>query len=343
MVQALRVSVAAALTLILAEWWHLPHANLAVWTTHMVMSSYTHSAFQKGVERVVGRAVGIVLGILLVNLVGELTPLVLVLEIAAMIGFFYAYFCGRLAYTYMNAGLYVNAIVMLNTADPSAAYDNGGWMFLAIVIGVVMSYMVLWLTFGESDLSIDPGPGRLWPLRGDNLARAAQMTTTMLLSQYVFFALDMPADSNTFGLFMFSVIPDLQAMIANRRAFLGGFLLPVPTAILSLLLLNRLPHLPLLVALIALAEFLASYMAQGKSRIKSVGSIFGMIYPMLIISPYQNLLSPASTFYNILSLYVFVAIAFVVGALWVTLGLVPERPTAAGSAPPPLPLPSGQK
>jgi uncharacterized membrane protein YccC len=103
-VQALRVAAAAAIALIVAEWWHLPHTNLAVWTTHMVMSSHPHTTFQKGVERVVGRGAGILLGTLLVSLLGEQKLLALGLELAGLLAFFYAHFCRRLAYTYQNAG-----------------------------------------------------------------------------------------------------------------------------------------------------------------------------------------------------------------------------------------------
>jgi hypothetical protein len=39
-VQALRLAEAAAIAHIVSEWWHLPHTDLAVWTTHMVMSSH---------------------------------------------------------------------------------------------------------------------------------------------------------------------------------------------------------------------------------------------------------------------------------------------------------------
>src|SRR5262249_43067464 len=104
-VQALRVAAAAAIALIVSEWWHLPHTNLAVWTTHMVMSSHAHTTFQKGFERVVGRGAGILLGTLLVSLLGEQKLLALGLELAGLLAFFYAHFCGRMSYTYQNAGL----------------------------------------------------------------------------------------------------------------------------------------------------------------------------------------------------------------------------------------------
>src|SRR5262249_15473434 len=78
--QALRVAAAASIALVVAEWWHLPHANLAVWTTHMIMSSHRHTTFQKGFERIVGRGAGILVGTLIVSLFGEQKLLALGLE-----------------------------------------------------------------------------------------------------------------------------------------------------------------------------------------------------------------------------------------------------------------------
>jgi len=196
-VQALRVAAAAAIALIVSEWWHLPHTNLAVWTTHMVMSSHPHTTFQKGVERILGRGGGILLGTLIVSLFDEQKLLALGLEVVGLLAFFYAQFCGRLAYTYQNAGLYLQAMFQLGYGDPSVAWVNGGWMFLAIVGGVAVAYLVSWITYAERDLSIVPGEGSLLPIRGEPLGRAAQVTVTMLLAQYVFFALDTPPDAAT--------------------------------------------------------------------------------------------------------------------------------------------------
>src|SRR5260370_39694818 len=104
-VQALRVAAAAAIALIVSEWWHLPHTNLAVWTTHMIMSSHPHTTLQKGVERIVGRGAGILLGTLIVSVFGEQKILALGLEVVGLLALFYAHFCGRLASAYQNGGL----------------------------------------------------------------------------------------------------------------------------------------------------------------------------------------------------------------------------------------------
>jgi uncharacterized membrane protein YgaE (UPF0421/DUF939 family) len=80
--QALRIAAAAAIALIDSESWHLPHTNLAMWTTRMIMSSHPHATFQKGFERIVGRGVGILPGTLIVSLFGEQKLLAMGLEVA---------------------------------------------------------------------------------------------------------------------------------------------------------------------------------------------------------------------------------------------------------------------
>jgi hypothetical protein len=332
-VQALRVAAAAAIALIVSEWWHLPHTNLAVWTTHMVMSSHPHTTFQKGVERIVGRGIGILLGTLIVSFFGEQKLLALGLEVVGLLAFFYAHFCGRLAYTYQNAGLYLQAMLQLGDGDPRAAWVNGGWMFLAIVVGVAVADLVSWITNAERDLSIVPGEGALLPIRGEPLARAAQVTATLLLAQYAFFAVDLPPDANTFTLFLLSVFPDYPRMRERTGYYVGGILAGVAYAVPALLLLNRVLHLPMFVALVVLGEFVASYVAQSKGNIRFVGIEMGMIFPLIMVLPLERVQSPYTTLYNIIALFTYTLIAVVVGRTWVAVGLVPDRPAEPGRPP----------
>src|SRR5258708_2437906 len=103
---ALRTAAATALCLVVGEWCQVKHTNLAVWTTYMVMAQHPFSSFQKGVERVIGRGLGILAGLVISTcfegaiLLGQ-GALALVL-----IACFYIYFSDRLAYTFLNAGLY---------------------------------------------------------------------------------------------------------------------------------------------------------------------------------------------------------------------------------------------
>src|SRR5690349_18069964 len=103
---ALRDAVATSLCLVLVEWWHLEHAALAVYTAHMVLVQYPVTAFQKGVERIAGRGVGILLGLVILALFHNTVVLGVFLKALALLVFFYIHFSGRLAYTFLNAGLY---------------------------------------------------------------------------------------------------------------------------------------------------------------------------------------------------------------------------------------------
>src|SRR5262245_62976695 len=87
---------ATVVCLFLAEWIGLTHADLAVWTTYLVMAQYTFTRFQKGVERVVGRGLGILAGLILTTWFHDTPWLTAALMAILLTTFFYLYFAGRL-------------------------------------------------------------------------------------------------------------------------------------------------------------------------------------------------------------------------------------------------------
>src|SRR5260370_6780133 len=128
---AWRAAAAAASCLVLAEVWRLEPASLAFWTTYMVLSQYEFTAFQKGIERILGRGLGILTGLVVV-LLSRGDPIAsLLLEVIALLGFFRSFFAGRLTYTYLNAGLYPAVIGEIRHRDPAAAPAQGAGLFLA--------------------------------------------------------------------------------------------------------------------------------------------------------------------------------------------------------------------
>src|SRR6266853_1693234 len=86
---ALLTAGGTAACLVLAEWLGLEHANLAVWTTYLVMAQYAFTRFQKGLERVVGRGLGILAGLVLTTWFHDTALLTLVLVAALLTAFFY--------------------------------------------------------------------------------------------------------------------------------------------------------------------------------------------------------------------------------------------------------------
>lgn len=117
-------AVASAICLILASVWGLKQPNLAVWTTFLVMAQHTYSSFQKGIERVVGRGVGIFLGLVLTTWCNDMPLFELVTVGVLLTAFFYVYFAGRLAYTFLQAGLYLVAVLEIGNASPMAVFSE---------------------------------------------------------------------------------------------------------------------------------------------------------------------------------------------------------------------------
>ena len=115
------------------------HANLAVWTTYLVLAQYGFTRFQKGLERVVGRGLGILAGLVLTTWFHDTPVLTLVLIAVLLTSFFYFYFAGRLAYTFLQAGLYLVAMFQIGHANPGSAVPAAEGLFAAIVLGVVVA------------------------------------------------------------------------------------------------------------------------------------------------------------------------------------------------------------
>src|SRR5262249_25065525 len=100
---ALLTAVASVVCLVVAAVVGLEQANLAVWTTYMVMAQYSFTRFQKGLERVIGRGVGILAGLAVTTWFNAAYLLATGLVAVLLVTFFYLYFAGRLAYTFLNA------------------------------------------------------------------------------------------------------------------------------------------------------------------------------------------------------------------------------------------------
>src|SRR6516165_4139847 len=152
--QALLTAGAAVVCLVLAEWLGLEHANLAVWTTYLILVQYPFTRFQKGLERIVGRGLGILAGLVLTTWFHDTALLTMLLIAVLLTTFFYLYFAGRLAYTFLQAGLYLVAMFQIGHANPASAVPAAEGLFVAVVLGVVVAAVATWLTGTERDVSI---------------------------------------------------------------------------------------------------------------------------------------------------------------------------------------------
>lgn len=320
--------------LFLAEWFGLRHSNLAVWTTYMVMAQYTFTRFQKGVERIVGRGLGILAGLILTTWFSHTPLLTLLLIVLLLTTFFYIYFAGRLAYTFLNAGLYVVAMFQFAHGEPDSALTVAKGLLAAVVLGVVVADVVTWLFGAERDLHIEFGEAPLWPIRSEWLNQSMMLAVTVMLTLLGAHVLGLSPDKAAISVMMLTVTPHVQAMILKGELRIAGALLATAWGIITFILVGLLPHLPLLACMLFLGQFLAAYLTRASALYSYAGLQMGLVLPMLIVAPRSDFgsLNPAAQRLEGIILGLVAAVA--VAVLWPSFPLT-EKPAPA--APPAFP------
>jgi uncharacterized membrane protein YccC len=329
---ALLTAVGTVLCLVLAEWFGLEHANLAVWTTYLVMAQFSFTRFQKGLERVVGRGLGILAGLVLTTWFHETAVLTLVLIVVLLTGFFYLYFAGRLAYTFLQAGLYLVAMFQIGHANPTAAVSAAEALFVAVVLGVVVADVVSWLSGAESDLSIELGTTPLWPVRGDWLSQSLMLAVTVLIVLLGAHAIGLPPEKTAISVMLLTVTPHLQAMVLKGELRLVGAFLAVAWAVVTFLVVGLLPSLPLLAVLLFLSQFLAAYLTLTGGKYAYAGVQMGLVVPMLVVAPPAEFGSLTPAVQRLEGILLGLAASVLVAGLWPSFPLRDEAAPAPPSS-----------
>ncbi len=324
--KALLTAVASVVCLVLAEVLGLQHANLAVWTTFMVLAQYTFTSFQKGLERVIGRGLGILLGLILTTCFQETSLLALALIGLALTACFYVYFAGRLAYTFLNAGLYVVAMFLIGHANPAAPLPQAEGLFAAVVLGVVVADVVTWLVGAESDLSIRTGDAPLWPVRADWLSQSLMLAVTVLLTLLGTHVLGLPTEKAAISVMLLTVAPHLQALIQKGELRLAGLLLALAWSLVTFLLVSLLPYFLLLAGLLFLGQFLATYLTRTAGTSAYAGLQMGLVLPLVVVAPRAEFGSLTPAVQRLEGILVGLAASVLVAGLWPRFPLAPPAP-----------------
>jgi uncharacterized membrane protein YccC len=327
---------ASVVCLVLAELFGLEHANLAVWTTYMVMDQFPFTRFQKGLERVVGRGLGILAGLVLTTWFHDTPVLTGALMAVLLTTCFYIYFAGRLAYTFLQAGLYVVAMFQIGHASPASAVSAAEGLFAAIVLGVVVADVVTWLFGAERDLDIRFGETPLWPLRGDWLSQSLMLTVTVLLTQLAAHALGLPPEKAAISVMLLTVTPHVQAMILKGELRLAGAFLAVGWAVGTFLVVGLVPRLLVLAVLLFLGQFVAAYLTRTVGKYAYAGVQMGLVLPMLVVAPPAEFGSFTPAVQRLEGILLGLVASVVVAGLW------PRFPLADRVAPAPPPVFPGE-
>jgi fusaric acid resistance family protein len=336
---ALLTAVASVVCLVLAQVWNLEHADLAVWTTFLVMAQYTFTSFQKGVERVVGRGVGILAGLVLTTWFNEMPLVALALIAVALATFFYFYFAGRLAYTCLQAGLYLVSVFQLGHAQPTRAVWEAEELFAAIVLGVVVADLVTWVAGVEGDLSIRLGDTPLWPLRGEWLSQSLMLAVTVLITLLWAHAIGLSPATAAISVLVLTVSPHLQALILKGELRIAGLLLAVLWSVVTFLLWGLLPYFPLFAALLFLGQFVAAYLTVTAGKYAYMGLQMGLVYPMIVVAAPSEFGSLTVAVERLEGILVGLIASIIVASLWLRFPVAGETPQ---TPPPPAPALVGE-
>jgi uncharacterized membrane protein YccC len=333
---ALLTAGATVVCLVLAEWLGLQHANLAVWTTYLVTVQYGFTRFQKGLERVVGRGLGIVAGLVLTTWFHHTAVLTLFLIAVLLTASFYLYFAGRLAYTFLQAGLYLVAIFQIGHADPAAAVPAAEGLFAAVVLGVAVAVAASWLSGAEHDLDIQLGTAPLLPLRGDWLSQSLMLAVTVLITLLGAHVLGLPPEKTAISVMLLTVTPHVQAMVLKGELRLAGAFLAVVWAAATFLLVILLPHFLLLAGFLFLGQFVAAYLSLTAGKYAYAGVQMGLVLPLLVVAPPPEFGSLTPAVQRLEGIVLGLVASVVVAVLW------PRFPLAEPAVPVPPPALPGE-
>jgi uncharacterized membrane protein YccC len=282
---ALLTAGTTVVCLVVAEWLNLTHANLAVWTTYLVMAQYPHTVFQKGLERVMGRGLGILAGLVLTTWFHDTSLLALALLAVLLTAFFYVHFAGNFAYTFLQAGLYVVATFEIGHAHPESAVTAAGGLFAAIVLGVVVADGMAWVSGAEHDLGIQAGEAPLWPLREDWLNQSLMLAVTVLLTLLGAHAIGLPPEKAAISVMLLTVAPHLQGLVLKGELRVAGLLLGTAWGLGIFVVVGLSPHFLVLAGLLFLGQFVAAYLTRTGGDYSYAGLQMGLVLPMLAVAP----------------------------------------------------------
>ena len=328
---ALLTAIASLICLVLAETWQLEHADLAVWTTFLVMAQYSFTSFQKGIERLGGRALGILAGLVLTTWLNDFPFVALGLIGILLTSFFYVYFSGRLAYTFLQAGLYLVAVFQIGHSEPTLAVHEGWELFLAVVLGVAVANVTTWLAGTEGDLTIQLGSAPLFPLRVDWMNQSLMLSVTVVVTLVIAHALDLPAQNAAISVLLLTISPHLQALIMKGELRIAGLVLATLWSLATFVIVGLLPRFPIFAALVFFGQFLATYVTLTAGQYAYVGLQMGLVMPMIVVAPPTEFGSIEPAVQRLEGVLLGLAASIIVAGLWPQFPLGEAPPAVAPS------------
>jgi uncharacterized membrane protein YccC len=313
----LRIAVASTICLVVTEWLHLQQAALSVYTAALVMASFPVSSFQKGLERFVGRSLGVGYGLVLVLFCLHRPALFLTLMMVGQVAGCYVSLSGRLGYAALMAAIFTGVVAAIGLTEPQTAVPYGRAVIPQLLLGEMVALVVNLVTGAERGLVIQVVGSPLWPLRRDWLNTAAMLSVAQVVVLLATVWLKLPATATMVSAVIIGIAPSSgqtmfnKAMQRSLGAVLGG-----GYAFASIVLLVRLPHFVLLLALVFVGMFLAAYFSKASKDNSYAFLQMSLVVPMVLIESGGGLGSVTTVLQRLVGVAVGLFIAQLVAGLW---------------------------
>jgi hypothetical protein len=328
----LRVGVAGLICLVGSAILQSSFSATSVFSAHLVLAQYPFSAFQKGVERILGRVLGIAYGLLLIAFFHS-APLIFVpLLVLGLLAFGYVYSANRLGYAAFNGNLLLGIMAILGITQPTSALSTAVDMMEQVVLGVGAAMLVDWVSGAERTLAIQAGGEPMWPLRRDWLLRSARISSSTLASLLAALHLGVPLVQATLSGGVLATAEDHPALIKKGWQRAAAACLSAGYVLVAMVFLNLVPSFALLMAFLFLGMFLAAFFTKAWPNNSYLFLQTGLVIPLLLLGArldeVGSLLPALQRFAGVLTGLV---AAEVVGLLWrmPAAPVVPPGPAAS--------------
>jgi hypothetical protein len=213
-----------------------------------------------------------------------------------------AVFLGHLAYTGMTA--------------PAETFAVSVHLLGQGLIGVGISLLVHGLSGGGYELNLHPSGEPLRPVRPDWISVSARLTVTSLLALLTTVWLGLPVTQTMTSALILSAVPDERGRRRKGldRAIAVG--IAGAYALTALVVLIRLPQLPLMAAFLFAGQFVAAYYARSDVPHTYRARQTGMVLAMTLVVPAQELGTLSPALQRLGGVVVGLLIAEGVGLLW---------------------------
>jgi uncharacterized membrane protein YccC len=327
----LRVATACSVCLVAVTLLRLDDGYLSVITCLLVMAQYTYTAYQKGVERILGRVSAVAFSLLLVLLLKERPAIYLTLLIAAQLAANYLYASGRLTYLGVQAAAFSGAMAAMGITSPvSVVAAMGVNVIVQVVLGVVVANAVNWLTGAEFDLTIHTEGSPLLPLRPDWLNQAVRMTVIALAALLAAVGFSLPEIPTMVSAFILGSVTDLPTLHKKGWQRAAAPVIALAYGFVVVVLLHHLPYFSLLLIAIFAAQLTSTYVTRTSANYSYVGLQTGLAIPMVLVSPPGELSDLSVALQRLTGVMAGFAVSLAITVFW---PVVPPPPVSLPSPP----------